>query len=423
MFNIGGIFRGIGDAAESAVVQGRKNKHEQEQMSLRADLADKAASKARTQLINDKLNQEKLDRKERYNDLLFMGFDDPIALAASRTKGAFESAKQDLALMRKLTESDKKQRNINDAYTVGFKKSVKAPDFVKGTAPTINAQSVLEQIDKATTMEGLSNIDFGDAVIKRNDVFFNVEETHEEIVEGLKTELLEKNTALLQINKLEKPEEHERAENEVARVSLKLIERLDAQKKTNATVSAALGEAPFESGELQGYMESVDKIRKDEFDLLLKTVKEGKVPEGLLSIDFNSRDLENNFVFGDGAVKIKGSAKKVKEMQAVLNYVTSQAVDRQVKIIKGERGDGTHIDYFKGLYTGYFATTDVSNLFAGVPFVNSEDEIPTPDYFNFLKKRVGKKVSLQVGKTGDALTFDVTPEMIAEYEAKLYGGP
>ena len=105
MFNIGGIFRGIGESAESAVVQGRKNKHEQEQISLRADLADKAASKARTQLINDRLNQEKLNRKERYNDLLFMGFDDPIALAASRTKGAFESAKQDLALMRELTRS------------------------------------------------------------------------------------------------------------------------------------------------------------------------------------------------------------------------------------------------------------------------------------------------------------------------------
>ena len=28
MFNIGGIFRGIGDAAESAVVKGRRNKHE-----------------------------------------------------------------------------------------------------------------------------------------------------------------------------------------------------------------------------------------------------------------------------------------------------------------------------------------------------------------------------------------------------------
>ena len=32
MFNIGGIFRGIGESAESAVVQGRKNKHEQEQI-------------------------------------------------------------------------------------------------------------------------------------------------------------------------------------------------------------------------------------------------------------------------------------------------------------------------------------------------------------------------------------------------------
>jgi len=420
---LGPIGFGIASIAEKKIMKGMDAKHEEEQINLRAALADKAASKARTQALTDKLNQEKLNRKERYNDLLFMGFDDPIALAASRTKGAFESAKQDLALMRKLTESDKKQRNINDAYTVGFKKSVKAPDFVKGTAPTINAQSVLEQIDKATTMEGLSNIDFGDAVIKRNDVFFNVEETHEEIVEGLKTDLLKKNTALMQINKLEQPEEYERAENEVARVSLKLIERLDAQKKTNATVSAALGEAPFESGELQGHMESVDKIRKQEFDLLLRTVKAGEVPEGLLNIDFNSRDLENNFVFGDGAVKIKGSAKKVKEMQAVLNYVTSQAVDKQIKIITGEGGGRPQTDYFKSLYTGYYATTNVSDLFGGTPFVNAEDEIPTPEYMNFLKKRIGKKIELKAGGVGDGFFVDVTPELIAEYEAKLYGGP
>ena len=70
-------------------------------------------------------------------------------------------AKIEVFLMRELSKVDKKKRNINDAYTVGFKKSVKAPDFVKGTEPTINVQSVLAQMDKATTMEELSNIDFG----------------------------------------------------------------------------------------------------------------------------------------------------------------------------------------------------------------------------------------------------------------------
>ena len=183
-----------------------------------------------------------------------------------------------------------------------------------------------------------------------------------------------------------------------------------------------MGEAPFESGELQGHMESVDKIRKQEFDLLLRTVKAGDVPEGLLSIDFNSRDLENNFVFGDGAVKIKGSAKKVKEMQAVLNYVTSQAVDKQIKIITGEGGGRPQTDYFKSLYTGYYATTNVSDLFGGTPFVNAEDEIPTPEYMNFLKKRIGKKIELKAGGVGDGFFVDVTPELIAEYEANLYGG-
>ena len=132
MFNIGGIFRGIGDAAESAVVQGRRNKHEKEQMNLRAELADKAASKARTQLLTDKLNQEKLDRKNRFTELQMMGFDDPIALAASRTKGAYDAAVADLQHMRVLTEKDGLDRNINDAYSVGFGKDVKAPDFVKG---------------------------------------------------------------------------------------------------------------------------------------------------------------------------------------------------------------------------------------------------------------------------------------------------
>jgi ribosomal protein S8 len=420
MFNIGGIFRGIGDSAESAVVQGRKNKHEKEQMNLRAELADKAASKARTQLLTDKLNQEKLDRKARYNDLLFMGFDDPIALAASRTKGAFESAKQDLTLMRELSKVDKKQRNINDAYTVAFKKSVKAPDFVKGTEPTINVQSVLAQMDKATTMEELSNIDFGDAVVKRNEMFFEPEKTNDEMIESLSSELLNSQLALKEAEKekLTNPDAFESAEQNVAALTLKLKERIDVDKNNKAILSQLRGESIFEKGELQGYMKEVETLRKNEFDKLKDVLKAGKIPEGL-NLNISLQNLENNFEFKDGTVRAKGAEKNMKQLEQILNYVTVQAVNTQAGIMDQEGAGSEKIAGLRNMYSHYTATVNPALLYTNNPFVPEllEDEIPTEDFMEFLEGKKGKEVKVKVGQN-PTLDLNVTDALLELYRRK-----
>ena len=98
---LGPIGFGIASIAEKKIMKGMDAKHEEEQINLRAALADKAASKARTQALTDKLNQEKLDRKNRFTELQMMGFDDPIALAASRTK----SSKSSSIIMNELAAS------------------------------------------------------------------------------------------------------------------------------------------------------------------------------------------------------------------------------------------------------------------------------------------------------------------------------
>ena len=420
MFNIGGIFRGIGDAAESAVVQGRRNKHEKEQMNLRAELADKAASKARTQLLTDKLNQEKLDRKARYNDLLFMGFDDPIALAASRTKGAFESAKQDLTLMRELSKVDQKQRNINDAYTVGFKKSVKAPDFVKGTEPTINVQSVLAQMDKATTMEELSNIDFGDAVVKRNEMFFEPEKTNDEMIESLSSELLNSQLALKEAEKekLTNPDAFESAEQNVAALTLKLKERIDVDKNNKAILSQLRGESIFEKGELQGYMKEVETLRKNEFDKLKDVLKAGKIPEGL-NLNISLQNLENNFEFKDGTVRAKGADKNMKQLEQILNYVTVQAVNTQAGIMDQEGAGSEKIAGLRNMYSHYTATVNPALLYTNNPFVSEllEDEIPTEDFMKFLEGKKGKEVQIKVGQN-PKFNLNVTDALLELYKRK-----
>jgi hypothetical protein len=421
MFNIGGIFRGIGDSAESAVVQGRKNKHEKEQMNLRAELADKAASKARTQLLTDKLNQEKLDRKARYNDLLFMGFDDPIALAASRTKGAFESAKQDLTLMNELSKVDKKQRNINDAYSVAFKKSVKAPDFVKGTEPTINVQSVLAQMDKATTMEELSNIDFGDAIVKRNTMFFEPEKTNDEMIESLSSELLNSQLALKEAEKekLTDPDAFESAEQNVAALTLKLKERIDVDKNNKAILSQLRGESIFEKGELQGYMKEVEILRKQEFDKLKGILKEGKaIPDGL-NLNINLKTLENNFDFKDGTVVAKGAKKNMKQLEQILNYVTVQAVNTQARIMDQEGAGSEKIAGLRNMFSHYTATVTPSLLYTNNPFVSEllEDEIPTEDFMEFLEGKKGKEVKVKVGQN-PTLDLNVTDALLELYRRK-----
>ena len=410
MFNIGGIFRGIGDVAETTVVQGRKNKHEQEQISLRADLADKAASKARIQAVNDKVNQEKLNRKERYNDLLFMGFDDPIALAASRTKGAFDSAKQDLTLMRELSKADKKKRNINDAYSVGFKKSVKAPDFVKGTEPTINVQSVLAQMDKATTMEELSNIDFGDAVVKRNEIFFEPEATNDEMIESLSSELLNSQLALKKAEKekLTNPDAFESAEQNVATLTLKLKERIDTNKSHSALLAQIRGDSPFVKDELSGIMDKVEGYRKDEFNNLKSILKEGKaVPEGL-NLSINLKTLENNFDFKDGTVVAKGANKNMKQLEQILNYVTVQAVNRQAGIMKLEGAGIAKITGMRDMYSHYTATVNPALLYTNNPFEaqDLDDEIPTDDFMEFLETNKGQEVKVKFGNTERLLDVD-----------------
>lgn len=420
MFNIGGIFRGIGDSAESAVVQGRKNKHEKEQMNLRAELADKATSKARTQLLTDKLNQEKLDRKARYNDLLFMGFDDPIALAASRTKGAFESAKQDLTLMNELSKVDKKQRNINDAYSVAFKKSVKAPDFVKGTEPTINVQSVLAQMDKATTMEELSNIDFGDAIVKRNTMFFEPEKTNDEMIESLSSELLNSQLALKEAEKekLTDPDAFESAEQNVAALTLKLKERIDVDKNNKAILSQLRGESIFEKGELQGYMKEVETLRKNEFDKLKDVLKAGKIPEGL-NLNISLQNLENNFEFKDGTVRAKGAEKNMKQLEQILNYVTVQAVNTQAGIMDQEGAGSEKIAGLRNMFSHYTATVTPSLLYTNNPFVSEllEDEIPTEDFMEFLEGKKGKEVKVKVGQN-PTLDLNVTDALLELYRRK-----
>ena len=420
MFNIGGIFRGIGDSAESAVVQGRKNKHEKEQMNLRAELADKATSKARTQLLTDKLNQEKLDRKARYNDLLFMGFDDPIALAASRTKGAFESAKQDLTLMNELSKVDKKQRNINDAYSVAFKKSVKAPDFVKGTEPTINVQSVLAQMDKATTMEELSNIDFGDAIVKRNTMFFEPEKTNDEMIESLSSELLNSQLALKEAEKekLTDPDAFESAEQNVAALTLKLKERIDVDKNNKAILSQLRGESIFEKGELQGYMKEVETLRKNEFDNLKDVLKAGKIPEGL-NLNISLQNLENNFEFKDGTVRAKGAEKNMKQLEQILNYVTVQAVNTQAGIMDQEGAGSEKIAGLRNMFSHYTATVTPSLLYTNNPFVSEllEDEIPTEDFMEFLEGKKGKEVKVKVGQN-PTLDLNVTDALLELYRRK-----
>jgi len=404
MFNIGGIFRGIGDAAESAVVQGRRNKHEKEQMNLRAELADKAASKARTQLLTDKLNQEKLDRKNRFTELQMMGFDDPIALAASRTKGAYDAAVADLQHMRALTEKDSLDRNINDAYSVGFGKDVKAPDFVKGTKPTINVQSVLEQMDKATDMDQLANIELG-AVVKRNEGFFKPVKTNEDQIEELKSKLLAESNVLADMNKLENQDAYLKQEKLIEETTFKLKTRLDVQKKHNALLNS-LSDAPeFEYDQLRSLMADVETNRKAEWDKLGRILRDGTgLPEG---VQISLKDYKDNYEWRDGALKAKGAAKNIEQMEQLLNYITTQAVDRVASAMEKTELSGK-VDSFKDIYSTYLGTTDVSTLYTGNPFVaNVDGDIPNQRFYDFILKNKGKYIKFsEPGYKGRRMFLD-----------------
>jgi ribosomal protein S8 len=275
-------------------------------------------------------------------------------------------------------------------------------------------------MDKATTMEELSNIDFGDAIVKRNTMFFEPEKTNDEMIESLSSELLNSQLALKEAEKekLTDPDAFESAEQNVAALTLKLKERIDVDKNNKAILSQLRGESIFEKGELQGYMKEVETLRKNEFDKLKDVLKAGKIPEGL-NLNISLQNLENNFEFKDGTVRAKGAEKNMKQLEQILNYVTVQAVNTQAGIMDQEGAGSEKIAGLRNMFSHYTATVTPSLLYTNNPFVSEllEDEIPTEDFMEFLEGKKGKEVKVKVGQN-PTLDLNVTDALLELYRRK-----
>ena len=81
MFNIGGILSGIGDVADTTVRQGRRNKHDIEQINLRDKLARERQKEQFKMSRQEKFLARKEARKDRAKTLQLLGVTNPATIA------------------------------------------------------------------------------------------------------------------------------------------------------------------------------------------------------------------------------------------------------------------------------------------------------------------------------------------------------
>ena len=113
MFNIGGIFRGIGEVADETVRAGRRNKHDIEQINLRDKLARERQKEQFKMSRQEKFLARKEARKDRAKTLQLLGVTNPATIAYLSESDSTLQMVQDLR-----NNLDKKSLDTGEYYDI-----------------------------------------------------------------------------------------------------------------------------------------------------------------------------------------------------------------------------------------------------------------------------------------------------------------
>tara|TARA_E500000318_G_scaffold56833_1_gene52837 strand:+ start:408 stop:1733 length:1326 start_codon:yes stop_codon:yes gene_type:complete len=400
--DIGAIFSGIGTIAETAVVQGRKNKHQKEQLELQDSLARSRQKENRNYSRQQEALKLKNEMKMRFRELQRRGLSDEIALYASQNDYTYEGMLEDLNYIKELNDKDGMNRNYSDIFSVDFEQG-KAPKLgdMKTYEPSrarelskvkVNVDSVFGQIDKAQSASELADLNLG-YVVKRNQDRLRDAPSNEKMIE-IETETLTRLTSQLKdTNRQSNPALHKQLETKIAETKLSLRNRVESQSEISALLATYTGKSLFTEDQVK----DLNKERRTKKNDLIKeilTIRGEAVPEGLA---INPLLLLNNFKFaGDGTAipKDGASAESLEQMERLYQYANDVASKHINSYMELSGYSEKQIEEYGGYMSGINVISDPKRIYTGQKIQPDKDGIITPQFYGFLKKNLGKTVSV-----------------------------
>jgi len=407
VFYIGGAFKGFGDAAFDTVKLGKAEKHDKEMLNTREALRKKALLEARDYSRQTKMMDLKNEQKSRYKELIRQGLNAEVALYGSQNDYTYNGMVEDIQYLKKLNE-DGMNRNFNDIFTVDFEQG-KAPKlgdmktFEPARAkelskPNVNVDSVFEQISKAQSEEELSNINYG-YVIKRNTDRLKKSVDPEKMITLVTNKLTNAQTTLNQLKSsgTATSTEIQAAEASVAKITLDLRDRMNAQSDIQSVKNAIAGKSLFDTDEL---IKLHDFRRKEKKNIIkdMMTIK-GEVEQDGLTI--NLRMIKDNFgQAGDGVLtpNKNATAASIKEMEKLVNYAEELALSNTVSIMSSGEYTEPQIQSYLSEHGSRRLVSSMDRVYTGAILDPNRDNLVTSNFYNFLKKNDGKSVIVQTDK-------------------------
>jgi len=404
VFYIGGAFKGFGDAAFEAVRFGRKAKHDKEMLDTQEALRRKAVIEARDYSRQQKMMDLKNEQKSRYKELIRQGLNPEIALYGSQNDYTYNGMVEDIGYLKKLNE-DGMNRNFNDIFSVDFEQG-KAPKlgdmrtFEPARAkelskPNVNVEAVFEQISKAQSEEELANINYG-YVIKRNTDRLKKSVDPEKMITLVTNKLQNAQTNLneLKSSGTASSTEIEAAEANVAKITLELRNRMNAQSEVQSIKNAIAGKSLFDTDEL---IKLHDFRRKEKKNIIkdMMTIK-GEVEQDGLKI--NLMMIKDNFgQAGDGVLtpNKNATAESIKEMEKLVNYAEELALSNTVSIMSSGDYSENQIQAYLSEHGSRRLVSSMDRVYTGSILDPNRDNLITSNFYDFLKKNDGKSVIVQ----------------------------
>jgi hypothetical protein len=407
MFNIGGILSGVGDVAETTVRQGRRNKHDIEQINLRDKLARERQKEQYAMSRQEKFLVKKEARKERAKTLQLLGVTNPATVAF------LSSSDSTLQMVQNL-------RNTLDARDEHTGTYSDINDYLKTTTTDVRGDAMRGEGQKITTdFKGdfsLSDFLEGDLDV---DLPFQVSFAKKYLG---KEKTQEERLAIKRGNWAKSQEVYDKAlnggtveEQERAKVAMdkafgewnllnESIKSVNAKERLLNLVQDKV--VPTDVLDTVGKLE--DRI-KSRFNVLKeKTSKDdpiGKILQGLVLESFGRSE---DAAFALKSINQDGTSQE--DIDIVYNIIAKPILDAHFNDYAPEQQNikDAVMEYFDR-----FITTKPEDIFYGKAFI--QGEVPTPQFLKFLQNRgPDQRTIVQTGLSSYS-SFTPNQEKLNEY--------
>lgn len=404
MFNIGGIFSGIGEVAEDTVVQGRRNKHDKEQISLRDKLARERQKEQFAMSRQEKFLTRKNDRKERIRVLKALGIKDERAIASlSQSQTTTQMAADLRATLDARTNDTNELHDINDYLST---KSNVDTNFQNVIIPEF-------KLDEYASGDLDIELPFETSFVQK---YLGKKLSSSELLDKKRETWNQKSTEYAKASS-----EGKLGNNELVTLEKEANMAYDDWFIHNQTLrknQAKEDIANFAPDDVDpdAILEKVSKVNQEvvrTFNVFKSNVSKEDNP-ALYAI------LEKLTVtqMGGDFVGFEGNVSK-KDKDLVYNILSKQVVEPYLASYKD--ADGDIKPKFAKVYPAVesyfrqFTTPQPEDVFYGRAFDDAANEIPTAKYLKFVKDRgAGKRVIIQSGPRNFS-EFNITNEKIQDY--------